>query len=337
MNELRLDYFLSVGGLLHEDDALHDGENNHGITFISKIPEGEAFAGQLNMTCLDDGVIGIYGDSDIKGVTIKSFAPRKNEYVMPCDGNLPLICTRSIGISHAYAKDLSFCNCGSRTIKTWTPDIKTLLKMQNEHDKATICKTETAEPKTIMDAFKVKEGDLINGDLYSFVCNSQLLRGIYNESRSSFFLGANKVCGFSEASLIEPATKPKPSVYTQAMVDAGEPPKVGMNFLAGKVEGDSRIIDFEGKRVTVISIVKFDKGWVITFYHETIGLGCGNFMPFWVLPIDTRTEKEKAVDAMKELCAYKGSWNTTYKTFAESLYDAGYRVTKTCDPLGYND
>ena len=40
------------------------------------------------------------------------------------------------------------------------------------------------------------------------------------------------------------------------------------------------------------------------------------------------TEREKAIDEMKSLCAYPGSWNSTYKSFAEALYDAGYRKVK---------
>ena len=41
-----------------------------------------------------------------------------------------------------------------------------------------------------------------------------------------------------------------------------------------------------------------------------------------------RTEREKAIDEMKALCAYPGSWNSTYKAFADALYDAGYRKVK---------
>ena len=38
-----------------------------------------------------------------------------------------------------------------------------------------------------------------------------------------------------------------------------------------------------------------------------------------------RTEREKAIDEMKSLCVYPRSWDSTYKAFAETLYDAGYR------------
>ena len=40
------------------------------------------------------------------------------------------------------------------------------------------------------------------------------------------------------------------------------------------------------------------------------------------------TEREKAIDEMKSLCAYPGRWNSTYKSFAEALYAAGYRKVK---------
>lgn len=42
-----------------------------------------------------------------------------------------------------------------------------------------------------------------------------------------------------------------------------------------------------------------------------------------------RTEREKAISEMKSLCAYPGSWNSTYKSFADALYDAGYRKEQT--------
>lgn len=38
-----------------------------------------------------------------------------------------------------------------------------------------------------------------------------------------------------------------------------------------------------------------------------------------------KTEKEKAIDKMKEVCDYKGSWSSLYQQFASDLYDAGFR------------
>ncbi len=38
-----------------------------------------------------------------------------------------------------------------------------------------------------------------------------------------------------------------------------------------------------------------------------------------------RTEREKVIEEMKQHCPYPGSWNSTYKQFAEALHEAGYR------------
>ena len=53
---------------------------------------------------------------------------------------------------------------------------------------------------------------------------------------------------------------------------------------------------------------------------------CADIMNSEFRPV--RTEREKAIDEMKALCAYPGSWNSTYKAFADALYDAGYRKVK---------
>ncbi|WP_323063494.1 hypothetical protein [Aeromonas jandaei] len=47
-------------------------------------------------------------------------------------------------------------------------------------------------------------------------------------------------------------------------------------------------------------------------------------MPGWSFsPI--RTERDKAIDEMKQHCPYHGSWDTVGRIYAEALYDAGYR------------
>ena len=53
---------------------------------------------------------------------------------------------------------------------------------------------------------------------------------------------------------------------------------------------------------------------------------CADIMNSEFRPL--RSEREKAIDDMKSLCAYPGSWCSTFKAFAESLYDAGYRKVK---------
>ena len=54
---------------------------------------------------------------------------------------------------------------------------------------------------------------------------------------------------------------------------------------------------------------------------------CADIMNSEFRPL--RTEREKAIDDMKSLCAYPGSWCSTFKEFAESLYDAGYHKVKS--------
>lgn len=39
-----------------------------------------------------------------------------------------------------------------------------------------------------------------------------------------------------------------------------------------------------------------------------------------------RTDRDEAIEVMKAHCPYPGSWETAYRLFAESLYDAGYRA-----------
>jgi hypothetical protein len=83
--------------------------------------------------------------------------------------------------------------------------------------------------------------------------------------------------------LAEDTSKP---VYTQEMYDNGELPTVGMRFqCCHEFEGGSRIDDFNGKEVKVIAVSDSLGKKVITFYHSTKGLGCGNFLKSWVHPI----------------------------------------------------
>lgn len=51
------------------------------------------------------------------------------------------------------------------------------------------------------------------------------------------------------------------------------------------------------------------------------GLGC--FQKHVLSP--SRTERDKAIEDMKQCCPYPGSWDTVGRIYAEALYDAGYR------------
>lgn len=58
--------------------------------------------------------------------------------------------------------------------------------------------------------------------------------------------------------------------------------------------------------------------WVVS---EKCGAQCdtpGHFRPI-------RTERELAVEEMKQHCPYHGDWDTVGRIYAEALYDAGYR------------
>lgn len=41
-----------------------------------------------------------------------------------------------------------------------------------------------------------------------------------------------------------------------------------------------------------------------------------------------RSEKELAIDEMKDCCPHHGSWDAVGRIYAEALYDAGYRKQK---------
>lgn len=79
---------------------------------------------------------------------------------------------------------------------------------------------------------------------------------------------------------IRPVNK-KP-VFTQAMSDAGELPPIGSYFI------------HENKKVKTISTSKEDGG-VVTFL-DGCDIGCCWNNDSWVRPIDTRTDKEKAIE-----------------------------------------
>jgi hypothetical protein len=95
--------------------------------------------------------------------------------------------------------------------------------------------------------------------------------------------------------------KSKESVYTREMFDNGEVPHIGMMFICKEKTFDSRISDFLNKVVEVIGVSILNGDEVITFSHEIMGIGCGRFGEEWVKPIDTRTDSQKAVDAIKDV------------------------------------
>ena len=61
----------------------------------------------------------------------------------------------------------------------------------------------------------------------------------------------------------------------------------------------------------------FTTGWDDTSFVEC--------MPHYQSFLPLRTEREKAIEEMKQHCPHHGSWDTVGRIYAEALYDAGYR------------
>jgi len=109
----------------------------------------------------------------------------------------------------------------------------------------------------------------------------------------------NAVFGGNDSAKPECYAKASKPVYTRAMADANEPPPVGSKFKIANFEKDSRISDFMDKEVTVIGLCHNEvDGTIVTFSHPFIGTGCGRYSNRWMQPIDTRTDKEKLIDAL---------------------------------------
>ena len=89
--------------------------------------------------------------------------------------------------------------------------------------------------------------------------------------------------------------------YTKEMQEANIPPELGMQFICSDNTESSRIKDFKGFEVEVIGVCYCGEQVVITFKHSMRGIGCGVFSPFWVKPIDARTDTEKAVDDLRQI------------------------------------
>lgn len=95
--------------------------------------------------------------------------------------------------------------------------------------------------------------------------------------------------------------------------DRGELPPVG-EFV--DVEGEDLVYGDGELNCEVIAHVE-DTAVIRMSY----GLGC--FQKHVLSP--SRTERDKAIDGMKQHCPHHGSWDTVGRIYAEALYDAGYR------------
>ncbi|HDT6076335.1 TPA: hypothetical protein QHC28_000898 [Aeromonas veronii bv. veronii] len=101
--------------------------------------------------------------------------------------------------------------------------------------------------------------------------------------------------------------------------DRGELPPVG-------IECEVLWGDCEWHKTKIIAHLYIDKfnmcpvfttGWDDTSFVEC--------MPHYQSFRPLRTEREKAIEEMKQHCPHHGSWDTVGRIYTESLYDAGYR------------
>ena len=112
--------------------------------------------------------------------------------------------------------------------------------------------------------------------------------------------------------------KPINHIYTQAMFDAGELPKIGMKCKIFYNEEGSRFNDFFDVEITILAIT----GDVFTFESSLFGLGALKLKSKMLSAIDNRTPKEKADDLFK--LYLKGEQVSTHKSFSQAAIDGDF-------------
>ena len=109
--------------------------------------------------------------------------------------------------------------------------------------------------------------------------------------------------------------------YTKEMHEAGELPKVGMKgrFFAGSKLSGADFVDG-----VCLSVAKRpNDSFAIMFEYENgydIPIDCTLFDAAWVKPIDTRTDREKAIDDLNYVLMNEVAGKTT-KQIAEHIID----------------
>jgi len=156
-------------------------------------------------------------------------------------------------------------------------------------------KAEKEKPVVEVDWSKAPEGATHYG-----VESSYYIKGFYIITSEEDFFYESDVCEWVRCSCTPSDLTPRPPaqpVFTQSMADAGELPQVGM---------ECGYIDIQ-KEITVL--IKYLSSWVIVFEQISEGYGknveiskpVDNDLKKLLKPIDTRTDKQKAIDdLMKE-------------------------------------
>ena len=114
-----------------------------------------------------------------------------------------------------------------------------------------------------------------------------------------------------------PQPKPTPLIYTQEMADKGELPSVGMECMVTDFIYDNKK-SFKG----VILFVGIE--FIIWFHGGTEY--CQNKSELKFEPIDTKTNKEKAIDDLKEFFNQEKCW--THKSLIQAVIDGNIHGVK---------
>lgn len=109
--------------------------------------------------------------------------------------------------------------------------------------------------------------------------------------------------------------------------EKGELPPVGAKLLfTGKCEEYSRVKDFSGKEVMVLSVFKSKDIDCIAFNNTSLGIGATVYSKIWFEPI--KTERELAIEAALEEAKKTHFDREHLKKIAGLWFDAGLLRSK---------
>lgn len=150
-------------------------------------------------------------------------------------------------------------------------------------------------------------------DLVGEVEFARLNSGYYYCYHDNSWSSARFVIGDDDWVILEArptkTTKPVKPIYTQAMIDAGEKPKVGMEVNVRLSLSSEELMKGEvvhiGQNFGVTNFVVQCQNWLSVFELKGIH------------PIDTRTDKEKTIDRIMKIMTDK----VNYLHCAQDIYD----------------
>ncbi len=230
-------------------------------------------------------------DYEVIGGTPYSASCQSVIFGIPGDGNMPF---HVIKWRPHLAQSLNFAGC---TVTNTGAELGITI--------------ETPEEKEALDKMKTYDFDGHVSDSNSPKANGESVGEISGSKYHGFTAigsNANKRHSFDFCNLDAVKMESAKPVFTQAMADAGERVKVGMLFSTATGKYTALMVND--------SQVVFERG-SLGFVVETHA---------FIHPIDTKTDKEKAVDEMlKSLETFDNEFVQLNKYEAGKLYDLGYR------------